>query len=312
VVQKILKIIMESTIKIANAPCSWGALEFELEGNSLGYEQVLNEIAETGYTGTELGDWGFMPTLPQELQYEIAQRNLSLLGAFVPVALSMETAHEAGVEKALKVAELMFDAGYNNAFIVLADDNGTVEYRTKNAGRINGKGSLSESQMKIFGSGAEKVAAAIKERYGMRTVFHHHCAGYIETPEEINAFLQITNPELIGLCFDTGHYMFGGGKDPLEILEKYWDRIWHVHFKDFSSEVAALSAKNNWDYFQSVQHGVFCELGKGYVDFEAVIAFLKNKKYDGWIVVEQDVLPGMGNPKQCAENNRYYLHNKGL
>ena len=307
-----MKITMQTKIRIANAPCSWGVLEFELEGKALGYEQVLNELVETGYAGTELGDWGFMPTDPNALHDEIAKRNISLLGAFVPVALSVESAHEAGVEKALKVARLMYDAGYKDAFIVLADENGTVEYRTQHAGRMNGSGGLSDAQMRIFGGGAEKVAGAVKDAYGMRTVFHHHCAGYIETPEEIHAFLQVTNHALVGLCFDTGHYMFGGGKNPLDILEKYWDRIWHVHFKDFSSEVAAMSAKNNWDYFQSVQHGVFCELGKGDVDFKAVIRFLKNKNYDGWIVVEQDVLPGMGNPKQCAENNRHYLQSKGL
>lgn len=303
---------MKNKIKVANAPCSWGALEFELEGKSLGFEQVLNEIAETGYIGTELGDWGFMPTDPKELYAEIAKRNLTLLGAFVPVALSNEQAHEEGVQKALKVAELMFVAGYQNAFIVLADENGTVDYRTKNAGRLNGSGKLTPAARKTFGEGAEKVALAVKEKYGMRTVFHHHCAGYIETPEEIDALLASTDPELLGLCFDTGHYEFGGGKNPLEVLQKNWNRIWHIHFKDFSPQVAADSVKNNWDYFQSVQHGVFCELGKGSVDFQAITDFLENKNYDGWIVVEQDILPGMGNPKQCAENNRKYLHTLGL
>lgn len=303
---------MDNKIKIANAPCSWGALEFELEGKSLGYEQVLNEIAETGYIGTELGDWGFMPTDPKELNAEIEKRNLSLLGAFVPVALSNEAAHDAGVLKALQVAELMYDAGYKNAFIVLADENGSVEYRTKNAGRINGTGGLDEAGVKTFAAGAEKVANAVKDRYGMRTVFHHHCAGFVETPGEIDTFLESTNPELIGLCFDTGHYKYGGGKNPLDVLEKYWDRIWHVHFKDYSPEVASASAKNNWDYFQSVQNGVFCELGKGDVDFKAIKNFLVDKNYDGWIVVEQDVLPGMGNPKKCAENNRKYLETIGL
>ena len=80
-------------IKIANAPCSWGILEFELEGKALGYKQVLNEIAETGYTGTELGDWGFMPINPSELFNELNNRKLDMLGAFVPVALSDESAH---------------------------------------------------------------------------------------------------------------------------------------------------------------------------------------------------------------------------
>ncbi len=303
---------MDNKIKIANAPCSWGALEFELEGKSLGYEQVLNEIAETGYIGTELGDWGFMPTDPKQLHAEIAKRNLSLLGAFVPVALSNAATHDSGVLKALKVAELMYDAGYKNSFIVLADENGTVEYRTKNAGRIDGTGCLDDAGVKTFAAGAEKVAKAVKDRYGMRTVFHHHCAGFVETPGEIDTFLQSTNPELIGLCFDTGHYKFGGGKNPLDVLEKYWGRIWHVHFKDYSPEAAAASAKNNWNYFQSVQNGVFCELGKGDVDFEAIKNFLVGKNYDGWIVVEQDVLPGMGNPKKCAENNRKYLETIGL
>ena len=105
-------------IKIANAPCSWGALEFELEGKSLGYGQVLDEIAETGYTGTELGDWGFMPIDPGKLRDEIAKRDLQLLGAFVPVALATPSAHQLGISKALKVAGLMYDAGYEDAFIV--------------------------------------------------------------------------------------------------------------------------------------------------------------------------------------------------
>ncbi|MEO5782340.1 MAG: TIM barrel protein, partial [Ginsengibacter sp.] len=295
-----------------NAPCSWGVLEFELEGKSLGYEQVLDEIAETGYAGTELGDWGFMPTDPQELNKEIADRKLDLLGAFVPVALANEAAHEDGVQKALDVAELMCNAGYTDAFIVLADDNGSVKERTENAGRITNEQSLSSEQMKIFARGAEKIAQAVKDKFEMRTVFHHHCAGYIETPAEIDALMNATDPALLGLCFDTGHYRFGGGKDPVDVLEKYWDRIWHIHFKDFSPQVAEQSEKNNCDYFESVKNGVFCELGKGDVDFAVIKKFLNNKSYNGWIVVEQDVLPGMGNPKQCAENNRKYLQSIGL
>ena len=303
---------MSSNIKIANAPCSWGVLEFELEGKVLGFEQVLDEIAETGYRGTELGDWGFMPTEPHALRHEISKRNLSLLGAFVPVALADESAHEGGIEKALKVAGLMQEAGYAEAFIVLADENGTVDFRTKNAGRIDRTQILSADRMKVFAKGAEKIAKSVKDSYSMRTVFHHHCAGYIETPEEIEALLATTDPELLGLCFDTGHYLFGGGKNPLDILEKHYDRIWHVHFKDFSPAVARKAVENKWDYFESVKNGVFCELGKGNVDFKAVINFLVGKDYRGWIVVEQDVLPGMGNPKKCAKNNIHYLQTIGL
>ncbi len=298
-------------ISIANAPCSWGALEFELEGKSLGYKQVLSEMVETGYAGTELGDWGFMPSNPDELRKVLDEKKLQLLGAFVPVALSKHEAHEAGIELALKTAGLMYDAGYKNAFIVLADENGTVDIRTKNAGRITSEMGLTEEQWKTFAEGAEKVAKAVKDKYGMRTVFHHHCAGFVETPAEVEKLLSLTDPSLLGLCLDMGHFAFGGG-DPVAALKKYYDRIWHVHFKDFDPKVGQAARENNYDYFKSVEEGVFCELGKGSVDFQSIVKILEEKRYDGWIVVEQDVLPGMGSPKKCAANNRQYIKSLGL
>ncbi|MDP2235994.1 MAG: sugar phosphate isomerase/epimerase [Bacteroidales bacterium] len=298
-------------IQIANAPCSWGVLEFELEGEVAGFAQVLNEMTETGYAGTELGDWGFMPTDPQQLRNELDQRKLKLLGAFVPVFLKDESKHAAGAEMAVKTAKLMKDAGFADAFIVLADENGSVPERTQNAGRITVEMGLTEQEWMTFAKGADFVAQEVKKATGLRTVFHHHCAGYVETPAEIDKLLSLTNPELVGLVLDMGHYMFGGG-DPLAALKKHYSRIWHVHFKDCDPAVAQKSKEQNWDYFRSVNEGVFCELGKGAVDFPAILQELKSRNYDGWIVVEQDVLPGMGNPKQCAERNRKYLTTLGL
>lgn len=299
-------------IKVANAPCSWGVLEFDLEGKSMGYQQVLDEIAETEYAGTELGDWGFMPTKPSELFAEVNKRNLDMLGAFVPVALSDENARAEGTERVLKTAGLMYDAGYRNAFIVLADDNGAVAERTKNAGRISAEHLLPLEKYKTMAKGANEIAGALKDKYGMRTVFHHHGAGYVETPQEIDWLMQFTDPSLVGLCFDTGHYRLGGGEDILGVMDKYYNRIWHIHFKDYSPAIAQKLTENNWDYFEAVQNGIFCELGKGDVPFKRVKQFLEGKNYEGWIVVEQDVLPGMGSPKQCAKNNRDYLKQIGL
>jgi len=123
-------------IKIANAPVSWGALEFDLEGEVPDYVQVLNEIAETGYAGTELGDWGFMPTDPEDLAREIHGRNLVLLGAFVPVFLKDSAAHQAGIETAVRTARLLASVEGSLPFIILADENGRVPERTKNVGRV--------------------------------------------------------------------------------------------------------------------------------------------------------------------------------
>ncbi|HEX5840819.1 MAG TPA: TIM barrel protein [Anaerolineales bacterium] len=298
-------------IKVANAPCSWGVLEFELEGEAAGYTQVLNEIAGTGYEGTELGDWGFMPTDPARLRNEIHSRGLTLLGAFVPVMLKDPRAHAPGMEVAVRTARLMAEAEGGLPFIVLADDNGKIPERTQNAGRILPELGLSEEEWSIFAEGAEKVASAVKKETGLRTVFHHHCAGFVERPDEVDMLMKSTDPSLLGLCLDTGHYRFGGG-DPVAGLRKHKDRIWHVHFKDCHPEIAERSRAENWDYFTSVRNGIFCELGKGEVDFPLIKSELEKTGYDGWIVVEQDVLPGMGMPRESAQRNRDYLASIGL
>ena len=123
--------------------------------------------------------------------------------------------------------------------------------------------------------------------------------------------MALTDPELLGLCLDMGHYAFGGG-DPVKALKKYGKRIWHVHFKDYSPEAAKASREANGDYFDAIKRGVFCELGKGAVDFQSIVKILEEMKYNDWIVVEQDILPGMGNPKICAQANRDYIKSLGL
>lgn len=298
-------------IKVANAPCSWGVLEFDLEGQAADYVQVLDEMQQTGFEGTELGDWGFMPTDPSALASELKGRGLEMLGAFVPVNLSDPAAHAAGEATAVRTARLLAATAGDSPFIVLADDNGRDAARTQNAGRIRPEHSLNEAQWAYFARGAERIASAVRDQTGLRTVFHHHCAGYAETPQEVDRLLAATDPELLGLCFDTGHYAFGGG-DPLEGLRRHAPRIWHVHFKDHDPRLHAQAREEGWDYFQSVRQGVFCELGQGDVDFPAIVAELKEMGYAGWIVVEQDVLPGMGSPKESARRNREYLKAIGL
>jgi inosose dehydratase len=297
-------------MRVGNAPCSWGTLEFdEAKGDTIGYSQMLNELAETGYTGTELGDWGYMPTAAPQLRSELEPRGLVMLGAFVPVALKDPSAHQAGIESALRTARLLAAvASEPKPFLVLADDNGSVPERTRNAGRVTPAMGLSDSEWEVFARGANTLASTVLAETGLRTVFHHHCAGYVETPDEIARFLDLTDPQVIGLVFDTGHYAYGAGTcDSLEGLQRFGDRVWYIHFKDCHPDVARRARAEQWDYFQALRHGVFCELGKGCVDFPAILRALKARQYDGYILVEQDVLPGMSTPKESARKNREYL-----
>lgn len=298
-------------IRIANAPCSWGVLEFDLPGKARGYAQVLDEIRDSGYVGTEFGDWGFMPTEAPALRRELDTRQLGMVGGFVPVAFANKAAHAPGAEVAVRTAKLLAAVQGSSPFIVLADDNGKDPLRTKNAGRIGPAEGLSAQQWSTFAEGVEFVARAVRDQAGLRSVFHHHAAGFVETPDEIARLLSLTDPKLVGLCYDTGHLRFGGG-DPLASLRQHRDRVWHVHFKDCSPSVHQAARAGGWDYFESLKHGVFCELGRGDVNFPAVVDELRHTNYSGWIVVEQDVLPGMGAPKEYAQHNREYLRKLGF
>lgn len=301
---------MTTRIPVGNAPCSWGVIE-GIEGERGGYRRVLDEMQETGYMGTELGDWGFMPTDPARLITELTDHGLRMVGSWVSVKLHDPACHAESEADAVRTARQLAIVGGPQDVIVLGNDPYADPMRTLYAGRIRPDQGMSEAQWAVFAEGANRVARAVKRETGLRTVFHHHVGTWIETPEETARLLSMTDPDALGLCFDTGHYRFGGG-DPLTGLRRHADRIWHVHFKDHDPQVAAQSRVEGWSGVEAVGHGVFCELGKGDVDFPAILAELRAMDYPGWIIVEQDVLPGMGSPKESAARNRDYLRSIGL
>jgi inosose dehydratase len=286
-------------------------LENQDQSKAIQYTQMLDELVETGYTGTELGDWGYMPTEPEMLRAELARRNVVMLGAFVPVALRHETAHQEGRQRAVKTAKLIAAVATTQPpYLVLSDDNGTDPVRTQRAGRIRPMDGLSKEEWLTFGRGADEVARAVFDETGLRTVFHHHCAGYVETPEEIATLLDLTSPERLGLVFDTGHYCHGTGGEEVDLvaaLDRFKERIWYIHLKDIEPNVARSSREQEWDYFTAMRNGLYPELGKGCVDFPALLRWLAKHDYQGYALVEQDILPGMGTPKESAQRSRDYL-----
>jgi inosose dehydratase len=151
----------------------------------------------------------------------------------------------------------------------------------------------------------------VRDRTGLRTVFHPHCGSFVETAHEVETLMSGTDPALLGLCLDTGHVTYAGG-DPVQTFERYRDRVWHVHFKDCEPRIAADARRSRHDYFTAVRNGVFCELGRGSVDFPRLVTVMRDGGYSGWIVVEQDVLPALGTPEASARRNRAYLRGLGL
>ncbi|WP_309573150.1 TIM barrel protein [Deinococcus sp.] len=305
-----------TSIRFGNAPCSWGTIEGF--GKGIPAPRMLDELVQAGYHGTELGDYGYFPTDIPALRGALHSRHLTMLGAYEGVYLRDPAAHAEGEERVLRVARQLAavaDLGDGwQPLVVLADEHSRDAPRLRNAGHITPELALDEAGWTAFTSGAERIARAVRGETGLRTVFHHHCGGYVETPAEIQTFLARTDPALVGLVFDTGHYLYGSGTSDsqvvLEGLNALRERVWYVHFKDMAADMAARARTEGLTYQQAVGAGVFCELGRGAVPFPAVLDDLKRTGYHGWITVEQDVLPGMGEPLVSATANLEYL--KGI
>ncbi|MDO8616890.1 MAG: TIM barrel protein [Dehalococcoidia bacterium] len=303
-------------IRAANAPCSFGMVTGAGDPDHAAWEQVLDEIAEAGYEGTELGDWGFMPEDPDLVRAELARRRLAMAGAFVPVRLADPSLHAAAEDFALRTARLLAGCVRGTPeeglpFVILADDPVADPVRTANAGRIRPEHGWTRDQWQAAAAGCDRLARAVKDQTGLRTAFHHHGASFVETPSEIETLLDLTDSALLGLCLDTGHYEFAGG-DAREAAQRFAGRIWHVHFKDCDPAAMERARRERWDYPEALRRGVFRGLGEGVVANSAVLDGLRRLDYSGWIVVENEAPPGGTTPLQRALADRDYLRGLGL
>jgi len=274
-----------SQFQFASAPDSWGVLDYPGPSWNQSYEKMLNEMAQAGYAGSELGPYGFFPTDPEILRPQLEKRNLKLLASFVPVKMTDPGASKSVIERIRKVGNLL--AALKAPFLVIADDQSSE--RNAYSGRVYDKGcpTLTAEQWKHIGkivADAERVA----NEFGLDLVFHPHVATYVETPEECELFFDATSHTDVGLCLDTGHCVYGHG-DSVEEAEKYKSKLRFVHIKDCDADVLHQARLNNWTFEEAIEHKVFTVIGQGNIDFPAFFRTLVKNEYSGWSVVEQDV-----------------------
>jgi inosose dehydratase len=279
-------------------------------GNNYPWEKLLGEIAEAGYQGTELGPYGYYPTDPKELAAALSRHNLGLGSSYVPVALSDPNALEASIKEVLTVGRLLSTQGVAE---VIVADAGNAE-RERIAGRVKAGSGWSDATWKQALAALDTIAQKLHDELEMRVVIHHHAGTYFETPEEIDRLLAGTRAGLVDLLLDTGHYLYGGG-DPVDGLKRHGDRIRYVHFKDVDAERLKSVHTEELDLKRAWARGVFCPLGRGAIDFVKLGEGLKSRGYDGWVIVEQDVIPGADGkldppPFESARESRKYLRER--
>jgi inosose dehydratase len=298
-------------IRAASAPINWGIMEHVEFPADYPYGRVLDEISEAGYSGTELGPYGFLPTNPAVLQQELGKRSLTLCSAFLDIELGNASVRDEALADVSRSAALISRAGAR--LLVLSDK--ITPARNAVSGRRNDANAISwsEPEWRAAAQAIGEVIARCKA-VGLRVAFHHHAGSHVETPEEIDRLFSLFPPDELGLCLDTGHYVYGGG-DAVAFLEKEVSRVWCVHLKDMYDAKAVEARRERMNFHQAVRHGVFAPLGKGSLDFPRVISLLQNGHYEGWVVVEADVLHGgvgAEAPLANAIAGREYLRRLGV
>jgi inosose dehydratase len=287
-------------IHVASAPVSWGVMEETDTSVWPSAARVLEEIAAAGYNGTELGPGGYLPAEPAQLRKTLDGYGLTLTSAFVPLRWFQEDRLPTDIEGLMSVARLL--AALDCPFVVVADGMA-----------LPGESCPDDAAWKKAASAMENVARQV-QRLGLRLVFHLEAGSRLATPDDQARLCALTDPELVGICLDTGHYAYSFG-DPRDAVRQYGKRIRYVHLKDVDPHVRERVSRDGLDFYAAVRSGVFTPLGRGCAEIAAVVSDLLSIGYEDWLVAEQDVLMPLANgrtPLENARQSREFLRQLGL
>ena len=303
-------------ITIANAPVSYGAFEVTVghDPNVPDGISVLDQVAEAGYAGIDLGPVGYLGS-GERLGELLAERGLGLAGAY----LELPYVDHAALRQALPDLDAMLDTfdairPYLSGPVPLPTlaDKGSEARRGRPGRSVDDPSAgLDPTQWRAFGEGLAIVVARCRDR-GYEPTFHPETGTYVEAPWEIERVLELSD---IGLCLETGHMMLGGG-DPVVMLRDHASRINHVHLKDAVLAVMRRIIADEAPATEIWSREAFCALGNGDLDVPAILQGLREIEFGGWLVVEQDILPRTAErfARAAADQqaNRAYLAARGV
>ncbi|MGB5557445.1 MAG: TIM barrel protein [Paracoccaceae bacterium] len=295
------------SIRIGNAPCSWG-VEFADDPRNPKWRDVLSQCAEAGYTGIELGPVGFMPEDPAILSDALAETGLELIGGVVFRAFHDASKWDDVLDGAVRTCKALKAHGAQH--LVLIDS--ISPRRAPTAGRAAEAEQMDAAEWTAFADRIRTVARLGAEDYGLTVGIHAHAAGFIDFEPELERLLSEIDEKVLKICFDTGHHSYAG-YDPVAFMRRHMDRIAYMHFKDIDPVVKARAIANRTGFYDACGEGIFCNLGLGDVDFPAVRNLLLASGFSGWCTVEQDCDPaGDTSPVADAKANRDYLASIGF
>ena len=278
---------MSWNVRIGINPLSWMNDDLPALGGETALETALAEGKEIGYEGFELGNK--FPKDGPALKAKLDAFGLACVSGWYSGFLA-EDSVEAEVERC---KAHMSKLQYNGVKVVVYGEcAGTIQGQidTPLAKRPR---FASDALWKAYAERLNAFGAHLQKTYGITLAYHHHMGAYVESPDDLDRLMALTDPASVGLLYDTGHAYFGGATEPDLLLKKHVARVVHVHCKDVRPKVIAQARNDGWSFLNGVLNGTFTVPGDGVIDYDAILKTLHAAGYQGWLVVEAEQDPAL-------------------
>ena len=288
-------------VYLACAPIAWTNDDLPDLGAENTFEQCVSEMALAGFTGSEIGNK--YPKDVETLKHKLDVRGMRICNAWFS-SLLLSEGYEATIEAFIKHRDFLHALG---AKVIGASEQGN-SIQGKDVSIFGEKPVYTDEQWELIAKGFNEMGRLAKEK-GMYFTVHHHMGTGVQTEAEIDKLMEITDPDLVYLLFDTGHLSFSG-EDVLGVLKKYVNRTKHVHLKSIRKDIIEEAKEKGYSFLDSVRAGSFTVPGDGDFDFTPVFDILDEAGYEGWVVVEAEQDPAKANPYEYAVLARNYIREK--
>lgn len=288
-------------VSLAIAPIAWTNDDLPDLGAENTFEQCISEMALSGFRGSEIGNK--YPKDASVLKHKLDVRNMCICNAWFS-SLLLSDGYDATIEAFIKHRDFLHELG---AKVIGASEQGN-SIQGKPLPIFGKKPVYTKEEWQIIAKGFNKMGELAREKDMYFTV-HHHMGTGVQTTDEIDMLMNITDPDLVYLLYDTGHLSFAG-EDAITVLKKYVNRIKHVHLKSIREDIVEEAKEKGYSFLEAVRAGAFTVPGDGDFDFTPVFDILEEADYSGWIVVEAEQDPAKANPYEYACLARNYIREK--
>ncbi|TNH00522.1 myo-inosose-2 dehydratase [Testudinibacter sp. TR-2022] len=287
-------------VKLGIAPIGWTNDDLPELGAENTFEQCVSEMALAGYEGCEVGNK--YPRDVKVLKHKLDVRGIQICNAWFSTFFV-----DGKKEQTIKdfIEHMNFLHAMGAKVIGCSEQSRSIQGQKKAI--FKEKTVFNDAEWQLLAEGYNELAKIAAEK-GMKVCLHHHMGTGIQTPQEVDRYMEVTNDDVY-LLFDSGHLYYSEGSQQamLDVLEKYIDRIVHVHLKDVRDDVVAEVKANDLSFLEGVKKGTFTVPGDGVIDFKPIFAILEKHDYKGWMVVEAEQDPALANPFEYALKGRKYI-----